>query len=140
MKKPHYRTDLWSGQGAAFRKWLRKAPDLNPRSAKRWATPARRLFVRRRWFKTTTLFIYALLLINALLALVVIAPLVSHAPKPHDAAIRVMDEPGPEKQKAEPRPEPEKQKVERSKRQPAPAVQICGPDHWQKDHWEPSCK
>jgi hypothetical protein len=20
-----------------------------------------------------------------------------------------------------------------------PATQVCGPDHWQKDHWEPSC-
>jgi len=26
-----------------------------------------------------------------------------------------------------------------SKREPIPAVQFCGPDHWVKDHWEPSC-
>jgi hypothetical protein len=36
--------------------------------------------------------------------------------------------------------DPPKPLPETPKRQPIPATQVCGPDHWQKDHWEPSCK
>ena len=70
---------------------------------------------------------------------------------PYDA-LRVLQEPSPTptaKLKSEPgatepekaASEPEKQIVtERSKRQLIPAVQVCGPDHWAKDHWESSCR
>jgi Na+-transporting methylmalonyl-CoA/oxaloacetate decarboxylase gamma subunit len=53
--------------------------------------------------------------------------------------IPAMVEREPEKAKAEPQAAPEKPRaIEAKTRQPA--IQVCGPDRWQKDHWEPSCK
>jgi hypothetical protein len=35
--------------------------------------------------------------------------------------------------------QPEEPTVVEAKTKPPPAPTICGPDHWVKDHWEPSC-
>jgi hypothetical protein len=76
-----------------------------------------------------------------IVGLVIVIPFtgILHGAKPNHAT-SATNQPEPEKQKAEEhQPEPEKQQA-RSKRQPVPAVQVCGPDHWVKDHWEPSCR
>jgi hypothetical protein len=62
----------------------------------------------------------------------------SHATNQNNA-IPVVAEHEPAKPKPESQAEPGKPKAIEAKTQ-RPAIQVCGPDHWVKDHWEPSCR